>query len=120
MSRELEFGKFREDADGVVVEVRIPEDARYFEGHFPGSPILPGVAQIIALSEEPAARAWPDLGPAQGLRRVKFQKAIRPGDVLELRMSRKGPKVSFHVLKEGELCSKGTLVFRETDSASPA
>lgn len=111
MGQELQLGEMRREGDTVSVEVRVPADARYFEGHFPGSPILPGVAQIIALSEEPARLAWPDLGGAVGLRRVKFQKAIRPEDVLELRLERKAEKVTFQVHKKGELCSKGVLVF---------
>jgi len=109
--RELELGEMRRDGDDASVEVVVPQDARYFEGHFPGAPILPGVAQIIALSEEPARIAWPDLGAAVGLRRVKFQKAIRPGDRLELKLTRKTEKVTFQVLKESEVCSKGILVF---------
>ena len=108
---ELQLGEMQRDGDAISVEVGVPEDARYFEGHFPGAPILPGVAQIIALSEEPARLAWPDLGAAIGLRRVKFQKAIRPGDTLELKLARKAEKVTFQVFKEGEICSKGVLVF---------
>ena len=111
MGSEVELGEMRREGDCVTVEVRVPADARYFDGHFPGAPILPGVAQIIALSEEPARVAWPDLGAAVGLRRVKFQQAIRPDDVLELRLVRQEAKVSFEVHKKGTLCSKGVLVF---------
>lgn len=92
--------------------VRVPVDLRYLEGHFPGDPIVPGVAQIVALAEEPARRVWPDLGPVSGLRRVKFTRAIRPADTLTLRLVRRDAKVSFRVYKaDGGECSRGTLVF---------
>lgn len=111
MGSELQLGEMERDGDSVRVEVRVPSDTRYFDGHFPGAPILPGVAQIIALSEEPTRQAWPELGATRGLRRVKFQRAIRPNDVLELQLTRKNEKVTVQVFKAGELCSKGTLVF---------
>lgn len=111
---ELEFGEPNRAGDEVTLSVRVPSDLRYLEGHFPGDPIVPGVAQIVALAEEPARRVWPRLGAVTGLRRVKFTQAIRPADTLTLQLKRSGEKVSFRVYKaDGSECSRGTLVFRE-------
>ncbi len=110
---ELEFGEPSRAGDEATFAVRVPADLRYLEGHFPGDPIVPGVAQIVALAEEPTRRVWPDLGPVAGLRRVKFTQAIRPTDSLKLQLIRSGAKVSFRVYKaDGSECSRGTLVFR--------
>jgi 3-hydroxymyristoyl/3-hydroxydecanoyl-(acyl carrier protein) dehydratase len=93
------------------VSVRVPATLRYFDGHFPGDPIVPGVAQLGPLAERQARRAWPDLGAVQEVKRLKFMQALRPEDTLTLTLTRKGSKVSFAIHK-GELeCTRGTLVF---------
>ena len=73
---------------------------------------MPGVAQVVALAEAGARLGWPDLGPVAGLRRVKFTRAIRPGDALTLRFERKGEKVGFRIAKGEHEASRGSLVFR--------
>ena len=61
----------------------VPSNAPFFEGHFPGHPVLPGVvaldwmlAAAENLLERPAA--------AMTLLNVKFQIVIEPGARLEL------------------------------------
>ncbi len=59
----------------------------FFQGHFPGSPILPGVLQVAAMSQVGGALLQVLLGylgelrPALvGIRRLKFRKPAFPGD----------------------------------------
>jgi len=108
--RDFDFGEPRLEGAETIVPFTVPADLAYFEGHFPGSPIVPGVAQIVALAEARARAAWPDLGPSRGLRRVKFKKGLYPGDALELRLRREGEKVSFTIVGD-ELHTKGSLLF---------
>ena len=100
----------------------VPSDLIYLEGHFPGSPIVPGVAQVVALAERRAHVAWPELGAAVGLRRVKFKKGLYPGDRLVLRLARQDPRVNFRIesIAEGDepptLFTQGTVIFaKRTD-----
>jgi 3-hydroxymyristoyl/3-hydroxydecanoyl-(acyl carrier protein) dehydratase len=64
--------------------------------------MLPGVAQVVALVDAEARRAFPSLATrgARGLGRLKFQATIRPGDVLHLGLSLEPgaePRVRFRI-----------------------
>ncbi|MCP4446854.1 MAG: hypothetical protein GY811_16120 [Myxococcales bacterium] len=92
----------------------VGEDSEYFRGHFPGHPVLPGVAQMEAIVFELATRAWPDLGALRELRRLKFCRIIPPNNELRIRLERKeATKVSFvmSLNASAEKCSSGVLCF---------
>ncbi|MCB9602105.1 MAG: hypothetical protein H6720_17440 [Sandaracinus sp.] len=114
MSFHAEFGWGAPSVDGASArfEITVPADLKYFDGHFVGDPIVPGVAQVVALAEEGARRAFPELGGSAGIRRVKFMEALRPGDTLELAVERNAKGVGFVLLKQGREASRGTLLFR--------
>ena len=86
-------------------------DARFFDGHFPGDPVLPGVAQLCALVEPVAQQAWPALGGLRGASQVKFHRVCRPGEALTLRCEREGLTVRFTLHAGDALSSAGTLRF---------
>lgn len=83
---ELEKGK----RIRAVREIRASDD--YFAGHFPGEPVMPGVLQIEALAQALCiliAESFPEAAAGKrpafaGLEDVRFRRAVRPGDVLEL------------------------------------
>lgn len=86
----------------TVLHVEVPNDLVFFEGHFEGNPMLPGVAQVVALVDAEARRAFPSLATrgARGLSRLKFQATIRPGDALHLGLSLEPgaePRVRFRI-----------------------
>jgi predicted hotdog family 3-hydroxylacyl-ACP dehydratase len=63
--------------------IAVPADAAYFDGHFPGRPILPGVVELL-LALEARAR---ERGSAQTLRELKFarlRQLVLPGQRLDL------------------------------------
>jgi 3-hydroxymyristoyl/3-hydroxydecanoyl-(acyl carrier protein) dehydratase len=93
------------------VKVRVPPDLRYLEGHFPNDPIVPGIAQLLPLVHEPAAAAWPDLGPPTAIERLKFKAALRPGHALEVELRREAGKVRFEIRRGETRCTTGVLVF---------
>lgn len=62
----------------------------FFQGHFPGHPIMPGVLIIEALAQTACALMFskPEmkgkLAFFMGIEEVKFRRPVVPGDVLEL------------------------------------
>ena len=71
------------EAQSVRLWLRAGAGLPYFDGHFPGRPILPGIAQI-----EWAIRFGRELFPlpatVQRLEVLKFQQVIVPDSVLTL------------------------------------
>ncbi|HXO28800.1 MAG TPA: hypothetical protein VOA80_15730, partial [Thermoanaerobaculia bacterium] len=78
----------------VVAELLVPAGGPIFAGHFPGRPLLPGIAHLALLCqvlEELAARGTLG-GDAPGntaiaeVRRFRLRREIVPGDRIELRV----------------------------------
>jgi len=77
----------------IVARKLIPTDLDLFRGHYPGSPILPGVilceaamqAGAILIALLPGGKIEAGKVPvAARLNNVKFKQIVRPGDVIEL------------------------------------
>ena len=91
--------------------VTVPADLLYFEGHFPGAPILPAIAQLLTLVLDRTHATWPHLGQPRRLARLKFMAKIDPGDELEVHVGRADGEVRFALLRRGEACTRGVLAF---------
>ena len=103
----------REVAGGHRFAVQVPRDLAFFRGHFVGLPVLPGVAQLVALVLARARALYPELGEPRRIARLKFRRAIAPGDELELQLRLDAPRrlLSFTLARAGEQCSAGVLDF---------
>ena len=100
----------------------------FFQGHFPGFKVMPGVLIIEALAQVGAAAILTEeenkgkLALFGGIKNARFKRQVRPGDVLELTCeltARKGP-VGFGAAEarvEGKLACKAELTFALTDRA---
>jgi hypothetical protein len=93
--------------------VQVPADYPYFDGHFPGYPILPGAAQLSELVLPFVRRVRPDLGRLTHMARLKFSGRIQPGDTIEVVLEeRPGQSQLEFTLRRGPtLCAAGTLGF---------
>ena len=80
------------DAKRIVAHKNATINEPYFQGHFPGQPIMPGVLIIEALAQAGGVLTQLSLGrDAQSklfylvkVDNVRFMKQVVPGDVLEL------------------------------------
>lgn len=71
----------RKTEAAVTARADVPVASRWFEGHFPGEPILPGIAQL-ALVTAVLKRALGTKTEVVRFSRVRFKQLIRPGDRL--------------------------------------
>lgn len=89
----------------MVDTVTIPDDSRmyavgrkavsgnepFFQGHFPGHPIMPGVLIVEGMGQTIAAllgiHSPEKLGLFVGLDKVKFRKSVVPGDLLRMEVN---------------------------------
>lgn len=94
-----------------TLQLSIPPDLAYFSGHFPVTPVLPGVVQVEwafnlgqQLLDLPTRFA--------GMEVLKFQQLVRPGDHIELhlRFDRERSKLYFAYRNGVAACSSGRIV----------
>ena len=98
----------------------------FFQGHFPGQPVMPGVLILEALAQVGAVAALTEPGSEGklalfgGVKNARFEQQVQPGDVLELRcelVSRRGPigigKATARV--DGKLAATAELTFALAD-----
>ncbi len=78
--------------EGITACGRIPEDSEFFQDHFPGFPVLPGVLALEMLKQT-AERYLESMSGSEGqhyflkqIRATRFMKYLRPGDEWESRL----------------------------------
>lgn len=79
------------DAGKVRLQLHVPQDLLYFEGHFPVAAILPGVVQLKWANHFGAEYLSFD-GEFSHLEAIKFQHVVRPGQEIFLELELKGDK----------------------------
>lgn len=99
------------------LQLAIPPDLAYFSGHFPQTPVLPGVVQVDwALSLGQQLMNLP--GQFAGMEVLKFQQLVRPGDEIQLHL-RFDPvrnKLYFTFRNDTATCSSGRIVLEVADA----
>jgi 3-hydroxymyristoyl/3-hydroxydecanoyl-(acyl carrier protein) dehydratase len=100
----------RQHEDEVLAEFVLSENLEVFEGHFPGIPILPGVAQIDWVMRL-AARCLGLGDPVAQDFQVKFTDKIHPGMPLSLtlKIDKTRQRLSFEYRIEDRLMSSGRI-----------
>lgn len=114
---------FRTDAprDGTEARARVGGDSPWFSGHFPGEPILPGIAQLAMVVE--AARAGLNRPVTlSAIKRVRFRRIIEPDapfTILVTPREENAPVYNFKIEVEGENACSGMLVLEHRGGEEP-
>ena len=108
--------------ESAVAYKYVNKDEWYFQGHFPGNPIMPGVLIVEALAQTGAVAILSmeeNKGKNAlfgGIDKMKFKKMVVPGDILRLEVKiikKKGPIGVGEALAsvDGKIAAKGELTF---------
>jgi len=111
----LLIDEIHELSDSHAIGVyNVTSDKKYFEGHFPGSPVMPGVLQcefmaqtggVLVLSTVPDPENY--LTYFMKMDEVKFKKVVNPGDKLICKLELISP------IKRGIIHMKGSCFVKE-------
>ena len=101
----------RSEANEISADIHVPLDSPWFDGHFPGKPILPGVAQIGMVFDAIRKARNQDL-KLSSVRRVRFKRIIRPDDRLKIMaapLKQDAGSYSFRILIQDETVCSGVM-----------
>jgi 3-hydroxyacyl-[acyl-carrier-protein] dehydratase len=92
----------------------------FFQGHFPGEPIMPGVLILEALAQTGGIlmfeKGFHQIKVLTSIRQARFRRTVRPGDALILEveathLSKRGGKVLGTAKVEGKIATEAEIVF---------
>jgi 3-hydroxymyristoyl/3-hydroxydecanoyl-(acyl carrier protein) dehydratase len=101
----------RSEENRISADIHVPPDSPWFDGHFPGEPILPGVAQIGMVFDAIRRARNRDL-KISSVRRVRFKRIIRPDDQLKIiaaPLKKEADSYSFRILIQNEAVCSGVM-----------
>jgi beta-hydroxyacyl-ACP dehydratase FabZ len=109
-------------SDSIVGLKNVTINEPFFQGHFPGEPIMPGVMIIEAMAQAGGVLGFSLLGHLKGnsiyfmgMDKVRFRKPVRPGDQLLIKaqvMKQKGTilKIKAEAFVEEQLVAEAELM----------
>jgi 3-hydroxyacyl-[acyl-carrier-protein] dehydratase len=114
--------EYDQDAKRIVGIKGVTASEWYFQGHFPGLPVMPGVLQVEALAQTMAVYVakQPGFGTRIGLfaaiDECRFKRIVSPGDTLRLEvvMEKLGSRMGRGrgvASVDGEIACEATLSF---------
>jgi len=116
-----------EGENKIVAVKSITINEPFFQGHFPGHPVMPGVMQVEAMAQVASlllfklAKTTSRIGYFMSADSVKFRKPVLPGDTMfihaELTKSRgeRLAKAKCHCVVNDAVVSEGELMFTFLD-----
>ena len=101
--------KISDQKTECLLKIFVPKDLVYFDGHFPGAPVLPGVVQIDWAIRLSAFYLNIDQKKITGIPQSKFTRVILPDTILFLSLIRSDNKVGFRYFDDDQVYSTGVF-----------
>ncbi len=105
----------------IVAIKNVTMNEQVFQGHFPGSPVFPGVCIIEAMAQAGAVLLFREVADREskllyftGIEEAKFRKPVRPGDQLRLEVTVLKYRMGFAKLRaeayvDGQLVTEAVI-----------
>ena len=117
--------------DELVAIKNVTFNEPYFQGHYPGNPVMPGVLQIESMAQAAGILMLRRVGNEcktgffMSCDKVKFRKAVRPGDqlVINAKMTKVRGKIGVaecNCTVDGMVVSSGEFMFALVDGTEEA
>ena len=111
------------DGDTRIVGLKnVSANEPYFQGHFPGNPVMPGVLQLEAMAQvagillNKRAQREGQIAYFSSIDNARFRKVVKPGDqlimeIILLKQRLNLAKVQATARVDGDIVSEGELMF---------
>jgi 3-hydroxymyristoyl/3-hydroxydecanoyl-(acyl carrier protein) dehydratase len=107
-----QLDNIRQDSDGkILAELHFPTESKWFQGHFPGDPLVPALAQLAVVREALGSMGTQPCALTE-LKRIKFKAMIRPGDSLRLEITPQPAspeRYSYRLFKGSDIAGSGMV-----------
>jgi beta-hydroxyacyl-ACP dehydratase FabZ len=118
-----------DDTERIVGIKNLTFNEPFFQGHFPGAPVMPGVLQLEAMAQVGGILLTKITGKVQvmyflAIDKARFRRIMGPGDQMRievkfLKMRMNMARFSGIVTCDGELASEAELMFGTGRETSP-
>jgi len=114
----------------VVGLKNVTINEEFFQGHFPGMPVMPGVLIIECMAQVAGVMIYKDVPEFQekliyftGIEKARFRRPVVPGDQLRVEMTLLNRRNNFGKLQgiatvEGKLAAEAVVTFAIVDRPS--
>jgi 3-hydroxyacyl-[acyl-carrier-protein] dehydratase len=111
----------------IVAQKNLTINEQFFQGHFPGAPIMPGVLILEALAQAGAVLVYMQgqsdkIAVLMNVKNAKFRNPAKPGDILLLKgeglhLSSKGGKIKATATVNGKVSVEAEIGFALVDKS---
>ena len=119
------------EEQSIVAIKNVTINEPFFQGHFPGMPIMPGVLQLEAMAQvggllmNQVAGTDGQIPFFMGIDKAKFRRPVTPGDQLRievkiLKLRSRSVKMDARVFVDGKVASQAELMCMMTDQKAEA
>lgn len=126
VDRILEMDK---EKGTILAQKNVSMNESFFQGHFPGAPLMPGVLILEALAQAGGVLVYlksqtgdSKIAVIMNIKNAKFRSPVRPGDILKLKcegihFSSKGGRIQATAYVDDKIAVEAEMGFALVDKS---